>query len=221
MKKYSVFPILLLFVLLFSACKSTAPLKVACIGNSITYGYGLKNPRHDSYPAVLSRMLGKKYEVRNFGISARTMLMKGDLPYMKEPIYHQALAFQPDIVTIKLGTNDSKPENWKYKDDFKTDMETMVDTLQALPSHPDIYICFPVPATAPHWGINDSVIYHEIIPIIRQVAKEKKVHFIDLYSPLKPYPECFPDHIHPDIKGSKLIAKNIYIVLKHARKKVK
>lgn len=39
-------------------------IRVACIGNSITYGARIKNRDRDSYPAVLSRMLGEAYWVR-------------------------------------------------------------------------------------------------------------------------------------------------------------
>ena len=82
-------------------------IKIACVGNSITEGFGLENPSQESYPAVLQSLLGYDYEVGNFGLSARTLLMKGDLPYMKEQRFKDALEFLPDIVTIKLGTNDS------------------------------------------------------------------------------------------------------------------
>ena len=79
------------------------------------------------YPSVLGRLLGDKYWVKNFGVSARTMLNKGDRPYMKEQAYQQALAFNPNIVVIKLGTNDSKSFNWVHKADFIKDTQTMID----------------------------------------------------------------------------------------------
>ena len=88
-------------------------VRVACIGNSITFGAGIKNRSRDSYPSVLARMLGDNYWVKNFGVSARTMLNKGDHPYMNEPAYKNALAFNPNIVVIKLGTNDSKSSTKK------------------------------------------------------------------------------------------------------------
>jgi len=43
-------------------------IKVACIGDSITSGFTLLNPRRDSYPSLLQNMLGDGYEVRNFGV---------------------------------------------------------------------------------------------------------------------------------------------------------
>lgn len=131
--KNAIVSLLLLLMVTQYVTAQKKVIKIACIGNSITYGVGTRNPAKDSYPAVLGQMLGDGYEVRNFGVSARTMLMKGDHPYMKEERYRQALAYNPDIVTIKLGTNDTKPQNWRYKSDFKKDMETMIRTIRALP----------------------------------------------------------------------------------------
>ncbi len=146
--KNAIVSLLLLLMVTQYVTAQKKVIKIACIGNSITYGVGTRNPAKDSYPAVLGQMLGDGYEVRNFGVSARTMLMKGDHPYMKEERYRQALAYNPDIVTIKLGTNDTKPQNWRYKSDFKKDMETMIRTIRALPSKPEIYLCYPIPAYA-------------------------------------------------------------------------
>lgn len=188
-------------------------IKVACVGNSITQGSGVKDQKHDSYPGVLGRLLGDGYEVHNFGFSGRTLLNKGDYPYMKEKMYQDALDFQPDIVTIKLGTNDSKPQNWKYKDEFKKDLTTMVQAFKALPSKPKIYLCLPVPAYAIQWGINDSIITHDVIPYIKTVAKKMKVNVIDLHTPLSGSSQYFPDHVHPNEAGAIRIAEEIYRVI--------
>jgi lysophospholipase L1-like esterase len=189
-------------------------IKVACVGNSITQGSGVKDQKNDSYPGVLGRLLGDGYEVHNFGFSGRTLLNKGDYPYMKEQMYQDALNYQPDIVTIKLGTNDSKPQNWKYKNEFKKDLTTMVKAFKALPSKPKIYLCLPVPAYAIQWGINDSIITHDVIPYIKTVARKMKVEVIDLNTPLGGFPQYFPDHIHPNEAGAIRIAEELFNVLK-------
>lgn len=59
-----------------------APVKVACIGDSITYGLGLEDRDRDSYPAQLQRLLGAEYQVGNFGKSGATLLRHGHRPYM-------------------------------------------------------------------------------------------------------------------------------------------
>ena len=208
--KNAIISLFLLFITVQYVAAQKKVIKIACIGNSITYGVGTRNPAKDSYPAVLGQMLGDGYEVRNFGVSARTMLMKGDNPYMKEERYRQALDYNPDIVTIKLGTNDTKPQNWRYKSDFKKDMETMIRTLRALPSKPEIYLCFPIPAYAVQWGINDSIIVHGVMPVINRLAAKYGLKVIDLHTPLTGMKECFADNVHPNEQAADRIAQAIY-----------
>ena len=185
-------------------------VRVACIGNSITFGAGIKNRSRDSYPSVLARMLGDSYWVKNFGVSARTMLNKGDHPYMNEPAYKNALAFNPNIVVIKLGTNDSKSFNWKYKADFMKDAQTMIDAFKGLPSQPKIYFCYPSKAYLTGDGINDDIISKEIIPMIKKLAKKNNLFVIDLHTAMDGMPELFPDRIHPNEKGAQVMAKAVY-----------
>ena len=112
------------------APKSDA-VRVACIGNSITDGHGIDMRSAYGYPALLQKRLGDNYWVKNFGVSARTMLNKGDYPYMNEVAWKDALAFKPDVVVIKLGTNDSKGHNWQYGAEFRQDLEQMITALKA------------------------------------------------------------------------------------------
>lgn len=185
-------------------------VRVACIGNSITFGAGIKNRSRDSYPSVLARMLGDSYWVKNFGVSARTMLNKGDHPYMNEPAYKNALAFNPNIVVIKLGTNDSKSFNWKYKADFMKDAQNMINAFKGLPSQPKIYLCYPSKAYLTGDGINDDIISKEIIPMIKKLAKKNGLSVIDLHTAMDGMPELFPDRIHPNEKGAQVMAKAVY-----------
>lgn len=184
-------------------------LRVACIGNSITDGMGIDMSEVYGYPAVLQRLLGKNYNVKNFGVSARTLMNKGDLPYMKEQAWADAQAFLPNIVVIKLGTNDSKDYNWIHGADYGADLQKMVDTLRALPSKPQIYVCSPIPA-ARIWGISDSVIVNGEIPAIKRVVKKNKLAYIDLHNEFKPTEGLMQrDGIHPTDKGAAQLAKII------------
>ena len=193
--------------------KYASPIKVACIGNSITYGSGIPDRPRDSYPSQLGRMLGDKWEVHNFGVGGRTLLKKGDFPFWNEEAWTQAKAFLPDIVIIKLGTNDTKPQNWKYSGEFLSDYRAMVKELKALSSHPKIYLCKPVPAYASRWGINDSIIVHGVIPSVEKLSKEEKLPVIDLYTALSGKAALFPDQIHPNPEGAGLMAQTIYKAL--------
>ena len=192
-------------------------IRVACIGNSITDGSGIDMSDAKGYPAQLQQLLGDKYNVRNFGVSARTMLNNGDHPYMKELAWRDALAFQPDIAVIKLGTNDSKPRNWQYGANFGKDMQQMIDSLRQLPSKPKIYLCSPIPAFKTQWGINDSTITAGVIPVIKKLAKKNHLQFIDLHTTFKDFDnkQIQQDGIHPTAKGAGQMARIIADALKN------
>ena len=194
-------------------------VRVACIGNSITDGFGIDMATQRGYPAQLQQLLGDGYHVKNFGVSGRTMLNKGDLPYQNELAWRDALAFRPDIVIIKLGTNDSKPENWQYNKGFKDDLQQMVDALQANKNNPRILLCTPIPAFKPTWNINDSVIVHGITPVINKVAKKNKLQVIDLHTLYaNDGDKMIDDGIHPDAKGARRMAE---IIAEQLKKEIK
>ena len=68
------------------------PIRVACVGNSITYGTGIEDRARDSYPSQLQRMLGDKYVVGNFGKPGATLLYHGHRPYVVQKEFKEALA---------------------------------------------------------------------------------------------------------------------------------
>jgi acyl-CoA thioesterase-1 len=189
------------------------PIRVACVGDSITEGVGAANRAQDAYPAVLGRLLGETCEVKNFGVSGATLLRKGDKPYWRLGKFHLASAFEPQIVVIKLGTNDTKPQNWKHQDEFAKDYGDLLDHFAALPSKPKVWACLPVPVYETRWGIDEGRLKEGILPVIRRVAEEKKVPLIDLYAALSGKPELFPDKIHPNTEGAVLIAKTVHTAL--------
>jgi acyl-CoA thioesterase I len=76
-----------------------------------------------------------------------------------------------------------------------------------------VYVCLPTPDYPGHWGINDKTIRLEMIPMIRQVAKDANAEIIDLYTALSGKPELFPDTVHPNDAGTKLMAAAIYHAL--------
>lgn len=208
-------------------------VRVACIGNSITDGHGIWFAPSNGYPAQLQKLLGSDYWVKNFGLSGRTMLNKGDQPYMKERAWKDAVAFKPDIVVIKLGTNDSKPQNWQHGADFKHDLQQMITTLRPdllqpqkkgrksrrqAPKNegPRILLCTPIPAYKPSWNISDSVIVNHIIPIQQEVASEYGLQLIDMHSLFGDGTDTMlADGIHPNDKGVKKLAELVASEIKN------
>lgn len=207
-----------LFLLLWLTIAANSQIRVACIGNSITYGHGLK--REETYPVQLQQILGNGWEVRNFGVSGRTLLSHGDFPYIKEKAYADAKIFAPDVVIIKLGTNDAKPQNWKFKDEFIADYTALIAELKSLPSKPIVMICLPVPAYGINFRINDTIVNNEVTALVKTVAKKNKVRLIDLYKALSDHAEWFPDKIHPDKDGAAEMAKVISQTLSKYKKRI-
>lgn len=206
--------ILLLFVQLFCIASASAkPTRVACVGNSITYGSTISNRAKNCYPAQLQAYLGDAYEVVNFGISGTTLLTKGDSPYINTKAYSESQAFQPDIVLIKLGTNDSKPKNWKYSADFKANYQALIDSYRELPSNPRIILLTPLRSFLP--GDNDisnTVIEKVIRPTLEELAYTNQLEIINLFNLFgNQWDESLmPDRLHPSSIGAGKMAKKIY-----------
>ena len=200
-------------------------IRVACVGDSITYGAGIKDRHHDSYPVVLGKLLGNGWEVRNFGHSGATLMKKGNLPYFKQKEHEEALAFAPDIVVVMLGTNDSKHrgdgslnadkavDNWQYKADFVPDYEALIAEFRKANPDVKVYVCLPTPCFPGRWGINNKTIHDEIIPLVRQVARDDHAAIIDLNTALAGKSSLFPDTVHPNPAGAKLMADTVYEAL--------
>jgi lysophospholipase L1-like esterase len=197
--------------IIFRAFKSKVT-RVACIGNSITQG---NNWNADAYPGRLGMLLGRSYLVENDGVSGATLLKAGDKPYWKEARFRNVFAMEPHFITIKLGTNDTKPQNWNQAR-FRTDLRAMVDTLAGMPSKPKIWLCLPAPIWPNNFGINSTIMQNEVIPVIRQVAVEKSLPVLDLNAPMQPFQAYFSDGVHPNNAGLDSIAHWVYRVLRAA-----
>lgn len=194
--------------LLFISCQKDPKLKIACVGDSITSGYLLEDIEKDAYPSVLQKLMGDSCEVKNFGFAQRTLLQKGDYPYMKEQMYKEALAYNPDIVVIMLGTNDTSPKNMKYKDEFVQDMTQMVKSFQQLPSSPKVYLCLPTHPYKP-FAERDSILTNIMFPYIKEVSLNYNTGLIDLHS-VTSDSTLYIDGIHPNKEGAKIIANEVY-----------
>lgn len=203
----------LIAILLFciSPCFAQKKTKIACVGNSITYGATIENRINYSYPAQLASLLGEGYEVRNYGKNSATLLKKGNLPYISTQEYEQTLEFMPDWVFIKLGTNDSKPDNRVFLSDFIEDYKQLIRSFTQLSSHPRIVLLLPLPAfCVGDKGITADVIEKEIIPQIRELAFETGIEIIDLHQIFIDSLTLFTDGIHPSASGATRIAKYLY-----------
>ena len=176
-------------------------IKVACVGNSVTYGTRIADREHDSYPAQLQSMLGEAYDVRNFGRPSATLISKGELPYIQTEEYRQALDFKADRVIIHLGLNDTDPGCWpKFQDQFIADYHALIDTFRTVNPKAQIWICRMTPIFHPHKRFQSGTRdwHGQIQQKIEQIARTYNVGLIDFYEPLHHRIELFPDALHPN-----------------------
>ena len=188
-----------------------AAVRLACVGDSITDGYQMPDKEHYAYPAQLARLLGPDYEVRNFGVSGATLMDTGGYPYRGRPAHDEALAWQPEVVVIALGTNDTKAANIAaHPDDFVPSYRALIQRFRAANPAVKLLLCLPPPAFPEEWGITDRVLLKEILPRIHQVADLEQLPLIDLHTPLTGEAALFPDKIHPNAQGAARIAELVY-----------
>ena len=210
MKKILILFVSLCFCVTLFAQKK---IKVACVGNSITYGYTLPDRETNAYPAKLQKMLGDDYVVGNFGKSGATLLNKGHRPYMQQEEYHKAIDFAGDIVVIHLGINDTDPRDWpNYRDFFIQDYRALIDSFRVANSRCRILIArlTPIADRHPRFESGTRDWHDEIQLAIENIAKYAGVQLIDFHAPLYPYPFMLPDAVHPNVEGAEILAKTVY-----------
>lgn len=192
-------------------------IKIACAGDSTTYGHGIKNWPKNNYPSVLQNLLGDSYHVNNYGVSSFAVQESADRSYRSLPHYQESLAYDADYVVFMMGSNDSKPINWKGADAFKADLLSLLDTY----GDSEIILC-TLPSAFFLEGQTEGVTNHDIQPLIveeiaeitREVAAERGYTLIDIHVLTAQHPEWFvKDGVHPSNEGAAAIAREVYAVI--------
>lgn len=213
-KQYTMKNFILIYSLLISCIISAQKkIRVACVGDSVTFGMGIDNPETNSYPSQLQILLGNQYEVGNFGKSGATLLAKGHRPYIEQEEYQKAMTFAGDLVVIHLGLNDTDPRNWvNYRDTFIQDYLNLIQDFRSQNPKAKIWICRMTPITHAHRRFQSGTRdwYWQIQETIEQIAKVVAVELIDLQEPLYNRPDLLPDALHPNKEGASLIANAVY-----------
>lgn len=204
--------ILLCLFIVLSATIHAQKIKVACVGNSVTYGHGIEDREKNSYPAQLQRMLGDGYEVVNFGKSGATLLRRGHRPYNEQEECKAALDFSADRVVIHLGLNDTDPRDWpNYRDDFTKDYLTLIDAFRQANPKCKIWICrlTPISHRHPRFKSGTRDWYWQIQQNIEEIAALANTGLIDLQAGLYDRPDLLPDALHPTAEGAGIIARTV------------
>lgn len=189
--------------------KGSGAIKVATVGDSLTYGYGLENRDIQAYPSILADLLGSHYQVHNFGLSGRSLQSTSDFPYFLEENAQLSLLSEPDIVVIMIGSNDSRGPYWN-KERFIAEYRQMVQGYQDLASQPDVFVVIPPFVPTSRFGLNNAIIKDELQDIISKIADDLGAHVINLYPLTEGHLEYYSDGLHLNYLGNQVIAQEIF-----------
>lgn len=194
--------------------------KIACVGDSITYGAGVrKNHSVSTWAYHLEQKLGDDWQVLNYGISGRTLQAEGDYPYTAEKFYILSRAALADIYLIMLGTNDAKPYNWN-EERYARELPAFVESFVKLPNRPRVILMTPPSCFAEEktgvvgFDIDPAQIDGPIYEIVRSTAEEKKLPCIDLHAFTAGHPEWFDDGVHPNYEGNRVLAEHLFAAIR-------
>lgn len=178
-----------------------APIRVACVGDSITQGSG--------YPAKLQQLLGANYLVGNFGVAGTTVSLNSTSPYMDQTAFQKAEEFNPNYVVIMLGTNDARTDENESSQTFETDYSELVSSFQNLTSNPQIFVVDSPPIFTDNPNYNSTYLADNVIPQINSVASNLNLPTVNVYSAFGNQSNYFMDGVHPDPDGATLIASEV------------
>ncbi|MBF0778840.1 GDSL-type esterase/lipase family protein [Streptococcus cuniculi] len=187
-------------------------IKVATVGDSLTYGYGLENRERDAYPSILAEKLGHYYQVSNFGLSGRSLQSTSDYPYLQEKNAQLSLESGADIVIIMIGSNDSRGPYWN-KERFIKEYGELVDQYMKMPSQPDVYLLVPPYVPTSRFGLNNDIVRTELQEIIPRIAEERGLEWINVYPLTEGHLEYYSDGLHLTPLGNQLVADRVYAAI--------
>ncbi len=199
-------------------------LHIVAFGDSITNGVGLAGVgEEDTFRAIVERELAEKIEtpveVVNAGVN-------GDIVTLAiGRLKHDVLDRKPDMVTIMFGGNEAgfyRPETQGFaetprvsREQFAGTLGKIVDRIRSAGIEVVLMTCPPM--TERYWGMHleayqkhgINFLVKEYAQAMREVAAEKRVPLVDVYRAFENNPAAlgyFPDGLHPDARGHRVIA---------------
>jgi acyl-CoA thioesterase-1 len=179
---------------------STRP-RIVCLGDSLTAGLGL--PVEQSYPSLLQRRLnaeGLNYEVINAGVSGDTSA--GGLSRLD-----WALEGDVRILIVALGGNDGL--RGLPPDALKRNLADIIERAQAR----GLKVILAGMEAPPNYGRQYIVSFHRVYPALASQYHVPLVPFL-LQNVAGVERLNQSDGIHPTADGARIVADNVWTVLK-------
>ncbi len=195
---FILFSYILIFPLsLFPEDLSSGP-KIACVGDSLTYGYGLFNRNRDSYPSQTDAFLPSHWEIRNYGINGACATAGHPDFYLNNPVEELA-AWDADIIILMLGSNDSKDSIWNSRDSYIKGMGRILNRIKGINTR--VVLMTPPPCHLNLFGISNERIQNEVIPALRQFAGSEGYRLLETGELFRDEEGIYLDNIHMNSKG--------------------
>ena len=195
MKSFAAILAVILLTTLYIQRNQPMPRKISnpvilAFGDSLSYGFGTRNPARESYPARLESLTGQP--VVNAGVNGETSaegLKRIDRVLQRH---------QPGLTLLCLGGNDilqSVP-----KEQLRDHLRALIEKIRASGS---AVLLIAVPDFG-LLGLSD-------LPIYKELAEEMRIPLLEgVLGPILGNPTLKSDTIHPNAEGYRIIAEKIY-----------
>ena len=172
-------------------------------GNSLTAGYGLEMDK--AFPGLLQRRvdsLGLSYKIINAGLSGETTASGNTR-------IDWVLNQKVDIFVLELGGNDGL--RGISTDETRKNLQSMIDKVRS--KYADCKIILAGMQIPPNMGPEYTASFKTIFPDLAEKNKVALIPFLLADVGGEPHLNQ-PDGIHPNEKGHKIVAENVWEVLK-------
>ena len=204
-----------------SVAVAETPVRVACIGDSITWGYAMTNRVAECYPSVLQELLGAGYEVRNFGdpgagVYEHCRREGRPKAWRFRDEYAKVLDFKPDIIVSNLGINDAVEFMRELgtegvpRGTFRDQYVSLLRSFETDGRRPRFILWTRLGPTGKAHRLkgrpNASLMESDLAEVAACVGAET----LDMLTPLTPFaetPDFAQDGIHPEGGAQRVIAE--------------
>ncbi|MFA6715255.1 MAG: GDSL-type esterase/lipase family protein [Victivallaceae bacterium] len=196
------------FKTVLSKLRNKEPVRVLCMGDSITVGIGLRNRGKNRYAKILENLLREKFGYSQIYVESRAV-GGADLVWARTWCLRDFYQQRPDLVTVHFGYNDkSRKFSAKF---FTGSLNDYLDKISAVTNGKTAVLLFAtIPGIGPRYNMLDD--YSDAV---KSLAQNRNINCLDLHTVFKKMGKFvirsyFADMAHPNERGHELMAQKIF-----------
>ena len=188
-----------------ASAKTQTQKSILFFGNSLTAGYGLDDPQDDAFPSVIQQTIDSlklPYKVVNGGLSGETTSDgKNRINWLlRQPV---------DVFVLELGANDGL--RGIPVTETEVNLQSIIDQVKA--KYPKAKLVMTGMQVPPNMGGTYASDFKKVFPELAKKNNMALVPFL-LENVAGNRDLNQRDGIHPTAKGAKIVAQNVWQVLK-------